>query len=549
MNVIDAGQMSRAEQRVRALEAELARITEDTQREADGLFAQYQLSELLASGGSVSDLATAVATEIARLARASRVVIWLAEPGRAELRLTSAVGTDRDAVPDRLASVEAATDWADALASTTVVILAEDRPIGVVAVTVGPGFAADPEGIRVLQLARHELAVAFRSAQLRQTLEGERRELTAIFEGATDAILQVDGGRRVIRINRAALGLLGITPAATIDRTCDELLQCGRAGDHGEDGCPLAEVLRTGSPIRIRETAAIGGTGDRVVLIGSYAPVSTSDGDRRAIAILRDVTDARALQELRDSFVATVSHELRTPLALIKGYAETLLHLELDDAERRHYVERIDEVTDRLRDLVTEILNISHLQADALVLDRSPVTVAALLARLLGDLGVAGGRERVVLALQPGLPPIDADPLRIGQVLENLVGNALKYAPEPTPVRIVAAVGDAGWVLIQVEDSGIGVPADDRALILEPFHRGRNVRESRLPGTGLGLAIARRIVQAHGGRLWLDDRHDGMPGTLASFTVPAVPGGASRGRRGRDVVGEVPPATDQVPAP
>jgi two-component system phosphate regulon sensor histidine kinase PhoR len=546
MKVIDAGQVSRAEMRVLALEDEIARITEDTQREADGLFAQYQLSELLASGGSLPDLAAAVATEIARLARASRVAIWLAEPGRAELRLSTVVGIDRGAVPDRLATVEAVTQWADRVGSTTAVILAEDRPVGVVAVTVGQGLEADPEGIRVLQLTRHELAVAFRSAQLRQTLEGERRELTAIFEGATDAILQVDAERRVIRINHAALGLLGITPAATIDRQCGELLQCARAGDHGEDGCPLAEVLRTGSPIRIRETAAIAATGERVVLIGSYAQISTSDGDPRAIAILRDVTDARALQELRDSFVATVSHELRTPLALIKGYAETLLHLELDDAERRHYIERIDEVADRLRDLVTEILNISHLQADALILDRSPVTVAALVARLLADLGVAGGRERVVVSVQPGLPPIDADPLRIGQVLENLVGNALKYAPEPTPIRIVAALGQPGWVLVRVEDSGIGVPADDRTLILEPFHRGRNVRESRLPGTGLGLAIARRIVEAHGGRLWLDDREDGEAGTIASFTVPAVARRPFRSRRRHNPDAQAPCATDQV---
>ena len=539
MKVIEAERIGRAEVRVLALEKELARVTEDTQREADALFAQYQLSELLASGGSVTDLASAVATEIARLGRANRVAIWLAEPGRAELRLSAVVGIDRSAVPVGLPTLEAATEWANQAGSTTVVVLAEDRPLGVVAVTVRPGSEPDAEGIRVLQLTRHELAVAFRSAQLRQTLEGERRELTAIFEGATDAILQVDGGRRVIRINHAALSLLGITPAATIDRRCGELLQCARAGDHGEDGCPLAEVLRTGTPIRIRETAAIGATGERVALIGSFAPISAADGDPRAIAILRDVTEARDLQELRESFVATVSHELRTPLALIKGYSESLLHLELEDEERRHYLERIDEVTDRLRDLVTEILNVTQLQADPLVLDRSPVTVAALIARLLGDLRVAGGRERVVVALEAGLPPIHADPLRIGQVLENLVGNALKYAPEPTPVRIAATRGQPGWVIVEVEDNGIGVPADDRALILEPFHRGRNVRESRLPGTGLGLAIARRIVEAHGGRLWLDDRRDGQPGTVASFTVPAV---ARRpppsGRSNRSAVGQ-----------
>ena len=97
----------------------------------------------------------------------------------------------------------------------------------------------------------------------------------------------------------------------------------------------------------------------------------------RATAILRDISAVRALEELREGFVATVSHELRTPLALIRGYAETLLHLELEPAEQRAYVERIDEVTGRLAALVDQILDVTHLQADPLILERAPVLFAA----------------------------------------------------------------------------------------------------------------------------------------------------------------------------
>jgi signal transduction histidine kinase len=147
--------------------------------------------------------------------------------------------------------------------------------------------------------------------------------------------------------------------------------------------------------------------------------------------------------------------------------------------------------------------------------------VAALVARVVTELDGAE-RERIETAIPRELPPVDVDPLRIGQVLDNLVTNALKYAPRPSPVRIDVSQPDPGWVEVRVEDEGVGVPEEDRALVLEPFYRARNVRESTIAGTGLGLAISRRIVEAHGGRLWLADRDDGRAGTTAAFTVPVA---------------------------
>jgi two-component system sensor histidine kinase KdpD len=227
----------------------------------------------------------------------------------------------------------------------------------------------------------------------------------------------------------------------------------------------------------------------------------------------------RALEELREGFVATVSHELRTPLALIRGYAETLLHLDLDPAEQRAYVERIGEATARLATLVDEVLDVTHLQADPLILDRSRAQFGSLVARLRGDLEISGGAERLEVVIPDDLPPIDVDVVRVGQVLANLVGNALKYAPDDSPV-VVGASPYGDWLVVTVDDEGVGIPDDDRALVTEPFHRAWNVRESRIPGTGLGLFICRRLVEAHGGRLSLDDRPDGRAGTRVTFTLP-----------------------------
>ncbi len=149
-----------------------------------------------------------------------------------------------------------------------------------------------------------------------------------------------------------------------------------------------------------------------------------------------------------------------------------------------------------------------------------------MVARLHGDLAATGQEARLVIALADDLPKLEVDTGRVGQVLENLVGNALKYAPPGTPITI-GATASAGWLTATVDDEGVGIPESDRALVLEPFHRARNVRESSIKGTGLGLYICRRLVEAHGGRLWLADRPDNRAGTRVSFTLPLLGGGGS----------------------
>jgi len=358
---------------------------------------------------------------------------------------------------------------------------------------------------------------------LREMVDHERQELTAIVDGATDAIIQVDQDCRVVRINPAARQMLG-AQKDVIGQLCYDVLRCAEAGTHASDMCPLAEVIQSGRPIAYREALLLDAQDNVISVAGGYSRASSQPGARvRATAILRDISAVRALEQLREGFVATVSHELRTPLALIRGYTDTLLHLQLEPGEQRQYLERIDHATERLTTLVKEILDIAHLQADPLVLQRVPVSFASLVARLRGDLAATGQESRLVTAIPPRLPLVDVDSARVGQVLENLVGNALKYAQPETRVTIKAAA----WqdeLTVTVEDEGIGIPESDRALVLEPFHRGRNVRESSIQGTGLGLYISRRLVEAHSGRLWVGEREDGRSGTRVSFTLPLVGG-------------------------
>jgi signal transduction histidine kinase len=519
--------------RVDRLESESRRAFDGAQREADALFAQYQLSQLLASGGSLGELATAVVIELVRLSGAEAGAIWLGERGSAVLTRAASVGQGTDArSPGQLGGLDAARAWSASDERCTGLILDEEPPT-FLAVWASDTQPLDTEGLRVAQLARHELGVAFAGARLRETLERERHDLAAIVDSATDLILQVDEERRVLRLNPAGERLLGVGLPQAAGRTCAEVLGCDVAGGHREADCPLAEVLATGVPIAYRETAVRGDHGDAVRVAGSYtrsvgeaADAFAGGGRATATAILRDISAVRALEQLREGFVATVSHELRTPLALIRGYSDTLLHLELDEATERSYVERIHQVTDRLAALVTQILDVTRLDADPLILERAPASFAALVARLRGDLVLTGDDDRLVVDMPADLPPIEVDSGRIGQVLENVVANAMKYAPEGTPVVIGAGVeGDS--LVATVDDDGIGIPEADRRLVLEPFHRAGNVRESRIPGTGLGLYICRRLIEAHGGELRILDRPDGRQGTRISFSLPLL---ANRGR-------------------
>ena len=499
--------------------AENERIFREAQVAADTVFAHYQLSQILASHETPSALSGAILDELMHLCGADGGALWMYER-RSERPVLAA---QRGSGPPTL-------DEDDQPASTRVVLDDGQRLVGVVALRRGVGETLEPDGVRFLSHVRHELAVALRGAQLREALELERAELGAVFEGASDAIVLVDEQRRVVRANAAAGSLLGVDPATAIGRACEAVLACNAGPGPGpcRDGCPFAHVIATGEPISGLERTVGRGVPEPVHVVGSYALASRSaGGSAMAVAILRDTTQMAHLQELRRGFIATVSHELRTPLALIKGYVDTLLNLEVDAATTRRYLERIDETTERLTRLVRQTLDVTQLAIGQLAIERSPIPVVDLLTAAIDDLRRQQPLLGVELETDAQLPVVDVDATRIRQVLDNLLANASKYGPPTGPIRVAANRAD-GAVLVSVEDDGAGVPIEERELVFEQFHRGRTFRESTISGYGLGLSISRRIVEAHGGQLHLEAGSTG--GTRAVMRLPAS----------RDEDGEVP---------
>ena len=294
--------------RVAALERESRRAFDDAQHEADALFAQYQLSQMVASGAP-RELGRSVTLEVVRLAGVDNGALWLGGPDGPEMTLLASVG-DRSVgvapVPTVLATSDEGRRWCQALPGGRAVSLSEEAPGILLGLWGADGRAPDPDGIRVVQLARHELVVAFRSARLREALERERGELTAVVDGTTDLIIQVDGERRVVRLNPAGERLLGISVSDALGRTCAEVLGCAVAAGHGEDACPLLQVMTTGDPMPYHETAIRGADGSSIRVAGGYSAVARSgsdgrspDGRAQATAIVRDISAIRALEELR----------------------------------------------------------------------------------------------------------------------------------------------------------------------------------------------------------------------------------------------------------
>jgi signal transduction histidine kinase len=550
----DAARQAALEARIRELEWERRRVFEDAQHEADAVFAQYQLSQLLAAGGRVDELAAAVLAEVARASGAAGAALWLADPGNPTLELVATfpggpdgpVGRGWAAVPSRFADTPAAARWA-AAGGWSGISLPEGRAVGgeepgggarrsvgYLAVRADAGAPLETDHARYLATVRLELAVTLRAAQLRASLAREQATLAAILDGASDAIVAVDAGQRVVRLNAAAAGLVGTPAQAGTGMRCSEFLGCHATSPHGSHApamprlprtagllcgtrCPFEEVLGTGDVIVAREISVRHRDGTTIPVAASVSRMPVPDGG--AVGVLRDLRASRSLDEAKASFVAAVSHELRTPLALIDGYTQSLLHLEPDAATARRHLDRIAGATERLMALVDDIIDVSQLETHALALRRSPVALDGLLRAIVAERAEAPGGRSVRLELPRGLPHVDVDATRIRQVVGNLVQNAEKHAGRMASIEIRARQLDPATVVMTITDDGRGIAAEDRDHIFERFFRGRRAVDGQVPGSGLGLYICRRIVEAHGGWIRLDAT---TRGTSVSVGLPVA---------------------------
>jgi len=240
---------------------------------------------------------------------------------------------------------------------------------------------------------------------------------------------------------------------------------------------------------------------------------------KQAEEALREAETLRELDRLRTELLANISHELRTPLASIKGYATMLLDYDrrLKRDEKREFLETIDKNTDRLVELIEQLLDMSRLNTGILTIDKAPATINKMCREVIAEAQVRSPAHRIILELPVRLPRVNVDARRIRQVLENLIGNAIKYSEAGTEVTVTARRAGRE-LLVSVTDQGVGIPEKDLPRVFERMFHAQPRQIPGVGGVGLGLSICKGIVEAHGGRIWIESEEE--KGTKCFFTLP-----------------------------
>ena len=350
-------------------------------------------------------------------------------------------------------------------------------------------------------------------------LSSERNRASAILRSMVEGVAVVDAQERLVFWNRAFSEVLSLQSATN-------------------EGSPLIEVVRSSDLLGLIRRALQGEEGlQSDIAMGivqpqnfsvTAAPVKALESDRSgpadkpsgAVVVLHDVTELRRLERVRQDFVANVSHEFKTPLTAIQGFAETLLAGALDDPKNnRRFLEIIREHAARLARVTDDLLKLARIEAGKLELEFFPVGLQDLIEGCTETTLLKASRKKISfnVELPAGLPSIRGDASLLHDVLQNLLDNAIQYTPSGGHVRVEAS-GGAHEATVTISDSGIGIPLADQERIFERFYRVDAARSREAGGTGLGLSIAKHIVEAHGGRLWVESAVG--RGSKFSFSIP-----------------------------
>ena len=286
----------------------------------------------------------------------------------------------------------------------------------------------------------------------------------------------------------------------------------------------MAQALSAGETVRAEEIVMQVPGGGSVTVLVNATPILSEDGEVVSYVVtLQDLTPLEEQERLRAEFLGMVSHELRVPLTSIIGSATALLNpsSDLDPAETGQFHRIILEQAESMRELIGALLDVAHLETGTLQIAPEPVEISAMVDRARNLFLSGGGRTHLHIDLAPDLPLVMADRRRIVQVLGNLLSNAARHSPEPSPIEVTAVRQDT-HVAVSIADQGRGIPPERLPhLFRKPTRSDREHREQGDGGSGLGLAICKGIVEAHGGRIWAESDGPGQ-GARFTFTVPAV---------------------------
>jgi PAS domain S-box-containing protein len=377
------------------------------------------------------------------------------------------------------------------------------------------------------------------------------RRFRELLEAAPDAIMQVDAEGRIILLNRVAEDMFGYSRDELLGQPVEALIPTELHARHAEHRAhyrqsPMTRTMGSGLVLE-----GIRKNGSRFPVEISLSPSESVEGFR-VTAIIRDTTERRTAEErlrkvreeytqqladanaelemtnreleranrLKSEFLASMSHELRTPLHTIIGFSE-LLAEELEgplNEKQQRFVQHIHTDSLHLLELINDVLDISKIEADRLELRPEAFDLTALVAESLASVrSLADAKSQKLETALDVSTALEADRLRIKQVLVNLLSNAIKFTPEGGHIRLEARVQES-FVVVSVSDTGVGIPPEEHESIFDKFHQVGATTKGVREGTGLGLAITKRLVEQHGGSIWVQSKPH--QGSTFLFTLP-----------------------------
>ena len=362
----------------------------------------------------------------------------------------------------------------------------------------------------ILQSFADQAAIAVINAQLYTQVSREKSRLDALLDSAADGILIMTANHKIEKCNQAFARILKRDVSEITGLSHEEVIIWGTR----QQGKSLEEAEVSGWPLTAKAILYIEGdlkrnTGDMIPVGITYAPLLSGDGKLvNIIASVRDITHFREAEEIKSVFISVISHELKTPVALIKGYVGTLRREDVswDSEIVQDSLEVIEEETDRLTELIENLLEASRLQAGGFSLSLEEINIDQLAIEMAERFQTQTDRHNINVKFPKDFPPIIGDKKRLEQVFYNLLSNSVKYSPEGGEINISGQLRPE-LIIVCIQDQGPGISQEDVPHVFDRFYRADEAAKNT-QGAGLGLYLSRAIIDAHKGRIWVEPRPD-----------------------------------------
>lgn len=397
-------------------------------------------------------------------------------------------------------------------------LLIEGKVLGLLGLANKPGGFTE-NNARIASAFGELAAVALKNSQALEMLESSEARLRSIAETAGDAIISANSQDKIVLWNKAAEEIFGYPADEIIGQPITRIMHQRFRQDHQKGLRRVALTGKTkiiGKPIEVFGLRKDGSEFPLELSLGTWKV----KGEPFFTAILRDITERKRVEELKDEFIGLVSHELRSPLTVIMGVLSTLQSEDeyLSPAEKRQLLQDAIIESESLSHLLGNLLELSRFQASRLFLHTEPISLKNVVAATVERIKRLLSTHRFIIDLPRNLPPVYADQVRLERILYNLLENATKYSPNRDEIRVFARP-EANQLVIGVSDHGIGIPPREQTELFKPFHQLKQSGPHRTKGAGLGLLVCRRLVEAHGGRIWVESEGKDNGSTFL-FTLP-----------------------------